>query len=300
MSYLVGYGPRGDDRSAVELALQLARSRPEPVVAVSVVPRGWGTPAAGGTDREYARWSAEEGHRSTELARSDFARHSDADAAVPTEAVWVAGRSVPATLMEEAAERNAWIIVVGSAEDAEPGRVRLTSKTDRLVHSSTLPIAIAPRAYRTSRPVTRVTIAFRDDDAGWSLLDRVSELSRTEHARLRVVTFVVAPARPSVINDVPHAETQVTEMWSIQARAALAEARTHLAERGLVDDVEFLVMIGADWPSAVSSVAWEDGDILVVGSSSTHRLAQVFLGSSASKIVRNAPVPVVVIPGAGS
>ena len=29
MSYLVGYGPRNDDRSAIELAFQLARSRPE-------------------------------------------------------------------------------------------------------------------------------------------------------------------------------------------------------------------------------------------------------------------------------
>lgn len=298
MSYLVGYGPRGDDRGAIELALQLARSRPEPVVAVSVVPRGWGAPA--GPDREDATWAAAEGRRTTELARADFARHPDTDAAgIPTDAVWVTGRSVPATLMEQADRHDAWLIVVGSAEDAEPGRVRLTSKTDRLVHSSTLPVAIAPRSYRTTSGVARVTVAFRDDEAGWSLLDRMTEVARTEGARLRVVTFVVAPARTPVINDVPHAEAQVTDAWSVQARAALAEARTHLAERGLVDDVEFLVMIGADWPSAVSSVAWEDGDILVVGSSSTHRLAQVFLGSSASKILRNAPVPVVVVPGAG-
>lgn len=306
MSFLVGYGPRNDDRSAIELALQLARSRPEPVIALSVVPRGWGTPAAGGTDREYELWAAEEGRRSTELARADFARHHDtdaviaADAAIPTEAAWIAGRSVPATLMEQADEHGAWVIVVGSAEEAEPGRVRLSSKTDRLMHSSTLPVAIAPRSYRTSSAVTRITVAFRDDDAGWSLLDRVADLSRTEGARLRIVTFVVAPARTPVINDVPHAEAQVTDAWTQQARLALAEARTHLAAHGPVDDVEFLVTIGADWPSAVASVAWKDGDILVVGSSSTHRLAQVFLGSSAAKIVRNAPVPVVVIPGTAS
>ena len=75
-------------------------------------------------------------------------------------------------------------------------------------------------------------------------------------------------------------------------------ALRHLAALGL-DDVEFALATGPDWPTAVSSVAWEDGDIMVVGSSSTHRLAQVFLGSSASKIVRNSPVPVVVVPGAG-
>lgn len=298
MSYLVGYGPRGGDRGAIELALQLARSRPGPVVAVSVVPRGGSAPAD--TDHEDAPWATDEGRRATELARTDLARHPDTDAAgILTDAVWVAGRSVPATLMEQADRRDAWLIVVGSSDDAEPGRVRLTSKTDRLVHSSVLPVALAPRSYRSTSAVTRVTVAFRDDDAGWSLLDRMTEVGRAEGARLRVVTFVVAPARTPVINDVPHAEAQVTDAWSAQARAALAEARTHLAERGLGEDAEFLVMIGADWSSAVSSVAWEDGDILVVGSSSTHRLAQVFLGSSASRILRNAPVPVVVVPGPG-
>ena len=251
MSYLVGYGPRNDDRSAIELAFQLARSRPEPVIALSVVPRGWGTPAAAGTDREYELWAAEEGRQSAELARADFAEHPGLEA----EAAWVVGRSVPATLMEEAAARDAWIIVVGSAEDAEPGRVRLTSKTDRLVHSSTLPVAIAPRSYRTTSGVERVTVGFRDDDAGWSLLDRVAELSRTEGARLRVVTFLVTPARRPVTNSVSHSETQVIDLWSVQAAAAQTEAREHLAALGL-DDVEFALATGPDWPTAVSSVAW--------------------------------------------
>lgn len=176
--------------------------------------------------------------------------------------------------------------------------MRLTSKTDRLVHSSTLPVAIAPRSYRTTSGVERVTVGFRDDDAGWSLLDRVAELSRTEGARLRVVTFLVTPARRPVTNSVSHSETQVIDLWSVQAAAAQTEAREHLAALGL-DDVEFALATGPDWPTAVSSVAWEDrrhhGRRVVVDAP----LAQVFLGSSASKIVRNSPVPVVVVPGAG-
>ena len=53
MTYVVGYGPHNNDRSAIELACQLARSVPGDVRAISVVPQGWGTPAAGGTDREF-------------------------------------------------------------------------------------------------------------------------------------------------------------------------------------------------------------------------------------------------------
>ena len=42
---------------------------------------------------------------------------------------------------------------------------------------------------------------------------------------------------------------------------------------------------------------WNRGDVLVVGSSSSsHLLTRVFLGSSAAKIVRNSPVPVIVVP----
>ena len=38
--------------------------------------------------------------------------------------------------------------------------------------------------------------------------------------------------------------------------------------------------------------------MLVVGSSAVGPVARVFLGSRASKIVRNSPVPVVVVPRA--
>ncbi|MFH8250451.1 universal stress protein [Microbacterium sp. B2969] len=295
MTYVVGYGPHKHDRSAIELACQLARSLPEPVVAVSVVPRGWGTPGAGGTDREYEQWAAGEGDDSAALALADLAQHS----AVDGSAVWVAGRSVPQTLIEQAAERDATILVVGSGGDAEPGRIRLTSKTDRLVHSSTVPVAIAPRGYRTSSAVTRITVGFRDDDASWSLLTRAAEISKRASARLRVVTFLVNPSRRPVTNTVSHAETQVVNLWAAQAAAAQGEAADHLTSMGFTGaNLQLITAEGADWGAAVDSVDWADGDVLVVGSSSTHRLAQVFLGSSASKILRHSPVPVVVVPGA--
>ena len=47
---------------------------------------------------------------------------------------------------------------------------------------------------------------------------------------------------------------------------------------------------------ALDDVEWRDGDVLVVGSSAAGPAARVFLGSHGSKIVRHAPVPVVVVP----
>lgn len=294
MTYVVGYGPHKDDRSAVELACQLATSVAEPVVAVSVVPKGWGTPFAGGTDREYELWAAGEGAEAAALAAEDLERHPEIDGS----AVWVAARSVPQALLEEAVARDARMLVVGSGGDAEPGRIRLTSKTDRLVHSSTIPVAIAPRGYRATGGVRRITVAFRGDDASWSLLTRVAEISRSASARLRVVTFLVSPTRRPVTSAVTHAETQVIDLWSVQAASAQADAETYLTSVGFTtDDMQLTTATGGDWGQAVAAVDWAEGDVLVLGSSSTHRLAQVFLGSSASKIVRHATVPVVVVPG---
>ncbi|MFT4052582.1 MAG: universal stress protein [Microbacterium sp.] len=295
MTYLVGYGPHTNDRSAVELACQFASALPAPVVAVSVVPRSWGTPVVGDTDREYERWIEEEGEASAAAALEDFAFHPGVDA----DAVWVPGRSVPQTLLEQTDERDASMLFVGSGSDADPGRIRLTSKTDRLVHSSKVPVGIAPRGYRTSSAITRVTIGFRDDDASWSLLTRVAGLARDASVRLRLVTFLVTPpSRRPVTSTVSHAETQVIELWTQQARDAQAKAQEQLAATGFdADLLEVRLASGAHWNSAISSLEWTDGDVLVLGSSSTNRLAHVFLGSSASRIVRNSPVPVIVMPG---
>ena len=294
MTYVVGYGQHNNDRSAIELACQLARSEPRPVRVVTVVPRGWGTPAAAGTDREFEAWAASEGEASAAQAREDLAAHPSTEAT----ATWVSGRSVPQALLERAAAEDAWMLVVGSSDDAEPGRIRLSSKTDRLVHSSHIPVAIAPRGYRTDKPVTRVTVGFRDDDASWSLLSQVAELCRGASARLRVVTFVVPLPRRPVTSRMSQPETQVLEEWLAQVTKAHNEARAHLESQGFsADELEFCVARGSYWAAAVGALDWVDGDILVVGSSSTNPVARVFLGSSATKIIRYSPVPVVAVPG---
>ena len=61
-------------------------------------------------------------------------------------------------------------------------------------------------------------------------------------------------------------------------------------------DCETAIGYGEDWGEALEDIEWQDGDVLVVGSSSIGPLARVFLGSRATKIVRHSPVPVVVVP----
>jgi nucleotide-binding universal stress UspA family protein len=60
--------------------------------------------------------------------------------------------------------------------------------------------------------------------------------------------------------------------------------------------VEARVVGGRDWEDALDSLPWEEGEVLVVGSSRLGPVARLFLGSNSTKIIRSSPVPVLVIP----
>lgn len=293
MTYLVGYSPHKDDSCALALACQFARSEASTVHALTVVPRGWESVDGSATDGEFEQWAAEEGEASALEALARLAEYPD----VSSTATWVSGRSVPAAMLHQATALNASLIMVGSGLAGPEGVVTVTSKTDRLLHSSHVPVVIAPRGYcpRPDARITRVTLAFRDDDVTWGLLDDVAGICQRVAAELRLLT-VALKQRTMVSSAVRRNEELVYANLLEQVGAAQAKAVEHLAGLGVQADTE--IARGTSWPAALASVPFGAGDVLMVGSSSTHRLAHVFLGSSAAKIVRNSRVPVVVVPRA--
>lgn len=294
MTFVVGYRPHKDDEGPLELACQLARAYGSPVEALTVVPQGWPTAVAGDSDREFRRWAVEEGQAGAVEALERLAAHPDVEAT----ASWVSARSVPQALLDRVDAVDAGLVVVGSGEEVATGKVAVTSKTDRLLHSSPVPVAIAPRGYRAGEAatVTRATVAFRGDDTTWNLLDRVAGIVRETQSSIRVVTFAIRRGG-MYTSGVPRAEDPVLRSWVAHAEEEQARARDHLTEQGFTDDeVECLTVVAGSWGGAMDRLEWGRGDLLVLGSSFSHRLAQVFLGSSAAKILRNATVPVVVVP----
>lgn len=292
---LVAYSPHKPDAGAISLAALLARSDSQPVQAVSVVPRGWGTPAAGDTDRDFQLWAQAEGEAAAQEAREELAEHQD----VASEARWVMGRSVPEAILEEAESTGASMIVVGSGADAHHATITLTSKTDRLLHSSPLPVALAPKGYAVASGarVRRVTVAFRGDHTTSALLERVAEICRRTDSSLRVVTFAIS-SRRMVTTSVPNPEVAILAQWVRQATADQDEAVAGLVASGFDPSrIERAVATGRSWGAAVAELDWERTDVLVLGSSmSSSLVSRVFLGSSATKIIRHSPVPVIVVP----
>jgi len=194
---------------------------------------------------------------------------------------------VPAGLLEVAEQREATMLVTGA----------FGSTVNRLLHSSHVPVAVAPRGYRApaGARVRRVTAGF--GGSGDELVIAAGAVAARVGATLRIASFAVRPRAPYTVAVGREADDSAVSEWVDDIRAAQQSALERVREQAAVPtDCEAVVGRGEDWEDALEDVEWEEGDVLVVGSSSIGPLARVFLGSRSEKIVQHSPVPVVVVP----
>jgi nucleotide-binding universal stress UspA family protein len=290
VTLVVGHQPRRNDRSAISLGAMTARALDTDLLVVSVVPAPWPTPVAGNVDKEYAAHAREQGTAAVAEAERVL---GEVAADLRSKAVSVPGRSVPAALLEQARQAGAGMVVVGSGSGGAWGSVVLGSTSDRLLHSSPVPVAVATRGFVThGEPrLTRATCAFRADQPSRSALRRTAEICAEAGAELRVATFGVL-GRTMYPPEV-RGEQEVLDAFAEQAGRAQAAAVEEVLGAGGAQGV---VAVGRSWSEALAGLEWRHGDLLVVGSSSGGALARVFLGSNATRVVRHSPVPVVVVP----
>ena len=148
MTIVVGCDPDGHGKAVLHLAAMLARSAGEDLLVCAVVPAPW-APSPARIDAEYRDYLQRGAEGALEEARR---RLGDG---VPVELLTHDARSAPAGLLEIAEQRGAGLIVVGSATHGGFGHVTLGSVSSRLMHSSPVAVAVAPRGFHT-RPDARV------------------------------------------------------------------------------------------------------------------------------------------------
>jgi nucleotide-binding universal stress UspA family protein len=245
-------------------------------------------------DAEYHAELDAAGDRALETARANLPE------GVAATFVRHRARSAPAGLLELAEQHEADTIVLGSSSAGLFGHVALGSVTDRLVHSSPVTLALAPRGFRTQPGgrVTRVTAAYGGTGAD-DLVVAAGSMAARVGAALRIASFAVwtRPAYTTTLGTDP--EDPLLEEWTASVRETAGKALAEVKELAQTPhELEAVIGHGASWDQALEDVGWQDGDVLVVGSSELGPIAQVFLGSRATKIVRHSPVPVVVVPRA--
>jgi nucleotide-binding universal stress UspA family protein len=285
--YVVAYSADSGGRAALTLG-RLFATEGIALAVCTIVPSTWGYPSMAAVDAEYAQFLVKHASAALDDARRQLGHD------VPAHYLARAARSSTDGLLELVDELDAELVVLGSARGGSVGRFATGSVTSSLLHSAPVPVALAPRGFRPARPtrIQRITCGYLGP--GQSTAARVaSELAQRHRVPLRLMTAIVRDRQmyPSLVGY--HSERLVDEQAKAQAEQQLRQAIAELPDGRVAEQA---VVEGPSWDDALDELHWQDGEVLVIGSS-RRGLGRIFLGGNASKIVRSSPVPTVVVPG---
>ncbi len=283
MHLTVGYlaTPTGDD--GVALAAALARTFDADVDVVLVVREE--LPDGHPGRAQYQELLIEKGKQWVAKAVGALT-----GAAKSVDATVLVGESFAEELEKFAEAHESDLIVVGGARDGFFGGHVIGPVSSALLHSSTIPVALAPRGYAEDPPETiaAVTAAVPSRPGDDNPLPFAITLASAANLSIRMVSLVSA-------ENLAEAE-DLKDLRAMQVSAA--QENLGVAARALPDspDIESLVADGMTLESALKKLSWDADDILVVGSSRFAAPNRIFLGSTASRILAGTDAPVIVIP----
>jgi nucleotide-binding universal stress UspA family protein len=290
MTIIAGFSSSRQGSAPLNLATQLARTTGDKIIAAAIVERA--LPAgADPIEDEYRGFLASRAGASLERIVGQVRGDLDISTTVHESS------SISHGLMELAGQHGADVVVVGSSSSGLLGRIALGSVTERLVHTSKVAVALAPRGYPLSPvPLHRLTAAYGGAADAVGLIAASAELAKQWKVRLRIASFTVPPLTMFGSSIGRSGEELVVQQWMSKTMDAAVKQLNSARAEVSIPDVDVVVGTGTDWREAVDDIAWETGDVLLLGSGAAGPMAQVFLGTVASKILRHAPVPVMIVP----
>lgn len=284
-SIVVGYTATEAGRDAIVLGSRLARALQSSLHIVIVLPNeGTRSPIVPpersyegylrGQAQDWLREAAT--HVPDQITRSGHVRFDE---------------SFAAGLVSAAEEFGAGLIVVGAANGGRFGFHRLGSVASELLHSSTVPVALAPAGTAQSTsvdlPISRLTTAIGTRAGADALLDASVGFAQASGAPLRLLSLATLDVPPGLDTGA------IRLVDSVHSDDVLARAKASLPEH-VSAQVESVV--GDTIEEAVALTAWEPTEIAVVGSSRLAQPRRLFLGSTAAKMLHELPVPLIVVP----
>jgi nucleotide-binding universal stress UspA family protein len=286
---LVGYSADSGGTEALALGLQLARADNGSLVVCTIVPETWGHPSMARVDAEYARFLDQHAHKALDKARVQVG------AKVPAAYLCRAAAAVREGLLEIAEQEAVDCVVLGSARHAPRNHIRAGSVNTGFFHTAPVPIALAPRGYAPApaSKLCRITCAVSPAAESMRTARIAHRLCGRLGVPLRLMTFVVRDRQMYPTGAGYDAEHLVANQWRVQATEGQSRIIAALPQE---PHVTAGIADGKTWRAAFDSVAWKSGEIIAVGSSNLGPLMRVFLGSNATKIVRETTVPCLILP----
>jgi nucleotide-binding universal stress UspA family protein len=280
---VVGVDGTGSGLDAVALAARLARATGDPLIVACVYPRDTRPGADGDAVREPAA-------KALEAARELLDE-------LPVRYRTTASSSPARGLAELAEQEDAATVVVGSHRRGVFGRVASGNTAERLLHGSGCPVAVAPRGYRRREEggLRRVGVAFVDTPDSREAVRHAADLAA--RAGLPLTLYSVVSVHPNWF--VPEAVRPEEETVPIEVRKEYQEALDR-ALAGLPDGVRATgELLYGEVVDELSVVGERGVDLLVCGSRGYGPVRRVLLGTVSAALVRQASVPVLVVPRQG-
>jgi len=280
MRYIVGYIANERGRDAVALGSTLAANAGGDLDLTMILPEPHLPAARVPAEPGYDELLAEQAE---EWLKQGLALVPEK---VPAEASIRYAESFAEGLIQEAEAERAGLIVIGAGRHGLLGRYSVGSVASALLHSSPVPVALAPRGYQAHPGLSRVTCAVGTRAGADNLFETAVDAAARQRIPLRLISLVAVGTKGA-------AGEAAIEQAKAHARTVLEEAAARLPSE---HEVTVEVAHGESIEQAVEELGWHEDELLVIGSSRLAQHNRLFLGSTANKILRSLPVPMVVVP----
>lgn len=283
MKYVVGCTEDKRGREAISLALALAKSLAEPMRAeielVHIIRGSSPEDAISASERVYQDFQRQSAQKWMDRALALIPSTLTARVHIRF------ADSMAEGLLAAVSEFRADMVMIGAASTGPFRRFTVGSVANALLHSSPVPVALAPSGYLPPREITRITCAIGARTGAESVLEVALDSAAIRHVPLRLISLVALDRGPHH-GDGGH--------WAkAHAQQTLDRAVAGVASRTIVTAD---VAQGGTIEAAIEGLDWDESEIVMIGSSRLAARSQIFLGSTANKMLRALPVPMVVIP----
>lgn len=281
MRYIVGFGPQQRGVEGINLASTLARSSGANLDLAVVLPDDTPTFHMYSPDHVY----------NEELRKQGEEWLADGMSLVPSdvhaEGHLLNAESISEGLMAEAEVPTegggASMIVVGTSH-----HFRLGSIADALLHSATVPVALAPTDYEDQPAVTRITCATGVREGHETLVKFAVRAAAEWKVPLRLMSLVAVGEG---------GDEERREEWTELARLHIEAIASKAAEELPPEcPVSTIIGHGDTLVDAVNALEFSPSEIVMVGSSRLAQPRRLFIGRTATKLMRLLTVPMVVVP----